>query len=279
MLKLGIQSDFYGELSLEDAIRHLADIGYRHMEISWHHLKPMLEAGNCEKRLLEVKKTLEEAGSTAWQIHSPAWDLASSNEKSRQSDIDIVIRCLECCRLMNIPFLVVHPGGYEGFSCAQDLAHIKRWNVESFARLADQATQFGVKILLENLLDSHCPRSRQYGALPSELEEIIEEIDSDSLGINLDIGHLNIQRIDVAETILEVKERLCSTHVHDNWGVIDEHLFPLEGNMNWQEIMDAFKTAGYSNALILELKGGNESPYSKLKDAKLDLLRRRLERI
>jgi len=273
MLKLGIQSDFYGELSLEEAIRHLVNIGYPNIEISWHHLKPIIETKNCENRLLELKKIMEQTGMTAWQIHSPAWDLTSFNEKSRKNDIEISIKCLECCEILNLPFLVVHPGGYEGFSCAQELARIKSLNVESFSCLADKAKQLGVKILLENLLDKHCLKSRQYGALPSELEEIIEKVNSDFLGINLDIGHLNIQRLDVAKIILELKERLCSTHIHDNWGIIDEHLFPFEGNMKWKEIIGAFKAIGYSNALILEVKGGSESPYLKFKDAKLDFVR------
>jgi sugar phosphate isomerase/epimerase len=51
--------------------------------------------------------------------------------------------------------------------------------------------------------------------------------------------------------------RLRSTHVHDNDGTEDKHLFPLlseGGTINWKETMDLLRTHDDQYPLLLELK-------------------------
>ena len=54
-----------------------------------------------------------------------------------------------------------------------------------------------------------------------------------------------------------MKDRIRSTHIHDNDGKADQHLFPLlaeGGSIDWKETMDLLRTRGDQYPLLLELK-------------------------
>jgi len=54
-----------------------------------------------------------------------------------------------------------------------------------------------------------------------------------------------------------MKPRIRSTHVHDNDGKTDQHLFPLEskaGTVDWKRTMELFRETAGQFPLVLELK-------------------------
>jgi sugar phosphate isomerase/epimerase len=90
----------------------------------------------------------------------------------------------------------------------------------------------------------------------SELLEVVEEVDPDSLGVCLDFGHANMQRqFAIDEAIRELGEFLIATHIHDNEGASDQHMIPLMGSIEWQSAIAALSDIGYDRPLILELGG------------------------
>jgi sugar phosphate isomerase/epimerase len=53
-----------------------------------------------------------------------------------------------------------------------------------------------------------------------------------------------------------MKPRIRSTHIHDNDGKTDQHLFPFEsegGTVNWKQTMELLRGGGQF-PLVLELK-------------------------
>ena len=46
-----------------------------------------------------------------------------------------------------------------------------------------------------------------------------------------------------------------STHVHDNKGDRDAHLWPGEGTIDWDQTMQSLRTAAHVPALLMELEG------------------------
>jgi sugar phosphate isomerase/epimerase len=80
----------------------------------------------------------------------------------------------------------------------------------------------------------------------------------------------------VAREFELMRERIRSTHVHDNDGQNDSHLFPLHdrpGGIPWKETMDLFRSCGDQFPLLLELR---EVPDM---DHPLDELRRVFDRL
>jgi sugar phosphate isomerase/epimerase len=68
----------------------------------------------------------------------------------------------------------------------------------------------------------------------------------------LDVGHAHLGE-GVTAALNTLKPRLHSSHLHDNHGQRDEHLWPGEGDIQWNEVYDGFKSAPQSPAGVLEI--------------------------
>jgi sugar phosphate isomerase/epimerase len=71
-----------------------------------------------------------------------------------------------------------------------------------------------------------------------------------------DVGHANIGAGVEAEFGI-MRDRIRSTHVHDNDGKADKHLFPLVaegGTVDWKKTMNLLRTRADQYPLLLELK-------------------------
>jgi sugar phosphate isomerase/epimerase len=110
-----------------------------------------------------------------------------------------------------------------------------------------------VEVLLENT--------------PNELssaERLIQFLDQTHLKLNfcLDVGHANMKE-GVASAFAILKDRIRSTHLHDNNGGEDSHLWPFQsqgGTINWKETMGLLRTLPEQYPLLLELRDYPEFP-------------------
>ena len=68
----------------------------------------------------------------------------------------------------------------------------------------------------------------------------------------------------VSTTFELMKDRIKSTHVHDNNGKEDKHLFPTlaaGGTVNWRETMSLLRSREHQYPLLLELKESPDFPH------------------
>jgi sugar phosphate isomerase/epimerase len=52
-----------------------------------------------------------------------------------------------------------------------------------------------------------------------------------------------------------LKDRIRSTHVHDNKRDRDSHLWPGEGGIDWDQTMQSLRSASKAPALLIEIEG------------------------
>ena len=76
---------------------------------------------------------------------------------------------------------------------------------------------------------------------------------------------------DVAELITALAGHIITTHIHDNDGTRDAHLFPYlasGGTIDWKETMDLLRSREDQYALLLELKEvpGMENRFAKVQE-------------
>jgi sugar phosphate isomerase/epimerase len=120
------------------------------------------------------------------------------------------------------------------------------------------AQPLGVEILLENI-----PNDLSSAARLATFQELTH------VGMNyvFDTGHAHMNE-GVVEAFRLMKERIRSTHVHDNDGKGDEHLFPFAGSIDWPGVMREFRTRGGQFPLVLELKDRPDlaNPLEKVKE-------------
>ena len=75
---------------------------------------------------------------------------------------------------------------------------------------------------------------------------------TDHVGICWDTGHARLNNDDQAACISFLGDRIKCTHIHNNWGVRDDHAPPVYGDIEWDKVMSAFAGIGYQGPLTLE---------------------------
>jgi sugar phosphate isomerase/epimerase len=173
-------------------------------------------------------------------------DITESGKVQRIKAVDEVKRALEVAELIPFRYLIQHigVGGQEYDERRLDAAF------NSLEELMSFANQRGVQVLVENIPNQLSSAERLLHFLQ------ITHLD---LGFVFDTGHANMNE-GVATAYGLMKDRIRSTHIHDNNGSEDKHLFPLlhaGGTIDWQNTMQLLRSKEDQYPLLLELK---ESP-------------------
>ena len=158
---------------------------------------------------------------------------------------DIVTRNLRCAQILGIRYMVVHPVfRSEDGQIIDDPEVYLSVNRKHYARLAEEASGYGVTILAENLL---------WGASipPAYQSELVTRVNSPYFGWCFDTGHLNRCGLH-ADALMGLAHPPLSLHVQDNHGNHDEHLLPGDGTIDWKAYLDMLRAVGYTGELVLE---------------------------
>jgi sugar phosphate isomerase/epimerase len=167
-------------------------------------------------------------------------------EKSRRIDaMDEVKRALETAEEMPLRHLILHLGEREDRWSPRTLEHA----MTAIEHLQAFARPLGVKILLENLQNEVTEAVN--------LLEIVRIGHFKDVGVCLDVGHAHLGG-GIAAAIGELSPLIRSTHIHDNHGQKDEHLWPGEGTIPWAETMKELRTSPQLAAAVLEIGSSNE---------------------
>ena len=157
--------------------------------------------------------------------------------------VEEIKRALEIAEVVPFKYLVQHIGvGGEEFDMRKvDAAFSALEELSLFARAR------GVEVLLENIPNEF-----------SSAERLLQFEELTHIGLNycLDIGHANMHE-GVAAAFELMKNKIRSTHVHDNNGKDDVHLFPLVsegGTVDWKTTMGLLRSHQDQVPLLLELK-------------------------
>lgn len=162
-------------------------------------------------------------------------------EKSRRIDaMDEVKRALEAAEQIPFRFLILHLGERDDTWNERAIEH----SITALEHLRAFASPLGVRILVENLQGEV--------AKPAHLIEILNAGHLQDVGVCLDVGHAHLGD-GVAAAIEELKPRIRSSHLHDNKGDKDTHLWPGDGTIPWDEALPGLKSAPQTPAGVLEI--------------------------
>jgi sugar phosphate isomerase/epimerase len=206
-----------------------------------------------QQTVREMAAALKEYHLSLHSLHSPTdRDAAfgrsgvpisiSEPERVRRLDaVDEVKRALEVAERIPFKYLVQHMGQ------SRDMAEPRRFDAafNSLEHLAIFAKHRGVTIALENTPD-------ELGA-PESLLQFLKETHLNDLKLCFDAGHAHIDaKIDSVFEIM--RERIVTTHIHDNHGEKDEHLLPYEGSIDWDALLAMMSGAPHELPIVMELK-------------------------
>jgi sugar phosphate isomerase/epimerase len=171
---------------------------------------------------------------------------------------DEIKRAIEIAESIPYRYLIQHIGvGGEEFDLRKfDAAFTALEELTVFARPR------GVEILLENIPNGL-----------SSAERLLQFQELTHIGLNyvFDVGHAHMNE-GVENAFNLMKGRIRSTHVHDNNGKDDSHLFPFAkeggGTVDWRRVMALLSSRGDRFPLLLELRERPEisSPLDAVRD-------------
>ena len=161
----------------------------------------------------------------------------------RHPMVDEIKRSLEMAEYIPFRYLIQHLGvtGEEYDERRLDAAFSALEEISLFAK------QRGVEVLLENTTNALASSDRL---------RLFNETTHLNLNYCFDIGHANVAE-SVEGAFRSMKDRIRSTHIHDNNGKEDQHLFPFlspGGSINWRQAMHLLRSAQSQYPLLLELK-------------------------
>jgi len=202
----------------------------------------------------DIAGMLDEYGLALHSLHSPTERhmtpgrdsgnpiSISDPERIRRIDaVDEVKRALEVAERIPFRYLVQH------MSQGRQVADPRKFDAafNALEILSIFAKHRGVTITLENTLG-------ELGS-PESLQQFIRETHLHDLKLCFDIGHAHVET--GVEPALEImRDRIVTTHIHDNHGEKDEHLLPYEGTIDWDAALAALHAAPAHPSIVLELK-------------------------
>jgi sugar phosphate isomerase/epimerase len=209
-----------------------------------------------EKRhIREIGNWFRSTGVRLHSMHSPMYsdeewgrsgeppvNIASAEKLHRIAAMDEIKRALEVAEQLPFQFLVQHVGvGHEEAD-----EHKVEAAISSLEHLHAFAKPLGVQLLVENITNEL--------STPEKLLELLHAGRFDDIGVCFDVGHAHIMS-SVPQAFELLRDRIRSTHVHDNDKDHDSHLWPGSGSIDWKETMELLRTAPYVPPLLVEIEG------------------------
>ena len=116
------------------------------------------------------------------------------------------------------------------------------WAVEGVQEIYKYTEDLGLRIGIEPI-----NRFETYFINRGEQALALAEAVGPNCGVCLDTFHMNMEEVDMFETIKKVGNRLVNFHVADN-----NRMAPGMGHLNWKKIIDTLREINYNKVLSVE---------------------------
>ncbi len=269
-MKLSFSSNAFKKFSLDTAIKEIAKIGYKGVEILCdipHAYPPDFSQDQTKKiRNLISELNIGISNLNAFtlfaigDVYHPSW--IENDIKLRELRVKHTIDCIYLAKKLGAKNLSTEPGGP---------INTKKNKVESNILLkifADQlkkikfiAEETEVKILVEPEPSLLIENSQQF-------LQLMKLVCSDYIKLNFDIGHFYCVKEDPSTTILKLIDYIEHFHLSDIANNrVHYHLIPGIGSINFEQVFDTIKKIGYKGFVTVELYPYQNNPIYVAKEA------------
>jgi len=199
-----------------------------------------------DEKISQTAKAFMEKGINIRSVHAPfgnSCNLSDLDRAKREKAIQIHEMLLYKTAIAGVEMIIIHPG--EKTQSENNIENMNRIAIDSISQLVGTAEETGVRLAVENL-PPKCP-----GAKTEHIVNILENVDSISLGVCFDVGHANIMN-NMVEFIDTIGNSIITIHLHDNDGTYDMHLQPPYGTTDWYAFSEMIRDIAYTEPLTIE---------------------------
>lgn len=268
-MKPAIYTDYFADLSLEEAVQRFAANGWTRFELGTNHGAALFnDASDPAKEGERIGRIAQDHGTQFVQGH--LWILADVAGADATQHRDIILRWLDAFMAIGIPRAITHPGGWPDSFRQGRTPHARQATIEALAAYAEHLRGSSTVICLENMPHGF-----------TDAEHLIDMIDAAGAGPNLalclDTGHANMNGQKPPAFAQAAGSRLHALHIADNDGHGDQHLLPYSrGNVDWPATLAALRSIGFDGPFNFEVPGEANAPLSA-REAKLQYMHRLTE--
>ena len=229
------------------------------------YLDPEIQSAYVEN-LRRIKGEL----GASFSVHAPSHDvsLGSLNARVREASFEEIRESIHFARTIGASVVVVHPtpgilGMPEGKWSHEEqpprreverIALQEEYIVQAVRELADYAPD--ILLCMENLVYPH-----EIYRTPEQMAGLIKKVNRSNVGLTLDVGHAVVCDQKPTDFLHLLQESIFHVHLHDNNGVVDQHLPLGKGNIDYVAVIRSLKQIGYDGVVNLEFLVENPDDY------------------
>ncbi len=221
----------------------------------------------------EELAVIRKNGLEIFQAHAPFPSYVFKYPDTLEYMIKALKRNIEYCDYAGIPNLVVHVIQRDWGDTSVTPEDIEELNTKLYSSFIPEllACKNKVTVCVEN---SCAWRTKPDGineyatdefSFPEYSAYFVDKLNKmagkEVFGCCFDTGHANLVKKGPAENIETLGKRLKVLHVHDNEGILDEHIMPFTGTVNWNEFCAALKKINYDGVISFESFKSNDKGY------------------
>lgn len=252
-MKLSVSTCAFNGLSKtpEGDIEACAKSKFKNMDLSFSFVS---QNPDYEKSVENIKSESEKFGIGFTMSHAPFKYNPCCDEEQFNMQVCDVKKAIKSADFLGIDRMTVHAG----FAFSQSKQEMMEKNQKYFLQLLEYAEKYNINIMVENI--SEKIRNRPFDVETADdilwLKELVD--DHPLLKACWDTGHANTIALDQYANIKKLKGMLMGVHLQDNNGYNDDHMIPLLGTVNFDEVMKGLNDINYSGPFNFEVHVFND---------------------
>lgn len=193
------------------------------------------------------------------QAHAPFPPYLAGRKDILDYMIEVYKKNILLCDAIGCPYLVIHgvkhfPSDIEPYEYSREL------DDHLYSSLIDTLKTSETVVCLENLgtnangkfMESICCNPRD---VADQIDILNKKAGREAFGFCLDTGHMLLVGKRFESFVPILGKRLKVLHINDNDGILDRHLAPYAGQINWEDFLTSMKKVGYNGDLSFETAG------------------------
>jgi L-ribulose-5-phosphate 3-epimerase len=259
-MRLSTSTNFYafrqnGEYTpYKEALRRCKEAGFKVLDANFCSAlggATDLAQDNWQALIEDLRNEADKEGIEFSQSHPVFLGGNPSGHSAEKMEIyhEMMRRSIIASSILGVKWAILHPTPGRETDTEFDAESIVRHNLEFHGPALELAKKVNVGIAFENMIERS---TRRFASHASDLVALIDTCNDPGVGACWDFGHGNFIWPDQRDQLRTLGKRLKATHVDDNYGKADEHMFPFHGSIKWQELLPVLAEIGFEGDFTFE---------------------------